>query len=74
MSYPMSRAQAKADALAADMQIDGLETSNTSPTYSGGSSAGMAPMEGEKEFTKSRTRPGFKGNQGINMRREYVGK
>lgn len=70
MSYPGSREQAKADAKAADMQIDGLETSNTSPVRSGGSDAGGAPMQGPKEFTTARTRHGWVGNQG-GMRREF---
>jgi hypothetical protein len=70
MSYPMSREQARADCKAADLQIDGNDASNTSPVFAGGSAEGAAPMEGEKMFTKSRTRPSFKGNQG-SLRREF---
>ena len=68
MSYFGSKDQAKKDAEAGDMQIDSLMT--TSPVRSGGSSAGMAPMEGTLEFTNARTRMGWKGNQG-GMRREF---
>lgn len=56
MSYPMSRTQAIADAKAADMQLDGNETSNTSPVLMGSSDFGGAPMSGEKMFTNARTR------------------
>jgi hypothetical protein len=70
MSYPGTREQAKADARAADEQIDGLETSNTSPVRDGSSEPGGAPMEGRKEFTTERTRHGWKGNQG-GMRRTF---
>ena len=70
MSYLGSREQAKSDAKAADMQIDGLETSNTSPVLNGSSEAGGAPMSGKKEFSTERTRPGSPG-QGGGMRRSY---
>ena len=70
MSYLGTREQAKSDAKAADMQIDGLETSNTSPVNSGSSEAGGAPMSGKKEFSTERTRPGSPG-QGGGMRRAY---
>jgi hypothetical protein len=68
MSYFGTKADAKKDAEAADMQIDSLMT--TSPVRDGGSSAGAAPMEGKGEFTKERTRTRFVGNQG-GMRREF---
>jgi hypothetical protein len=71
MSYLGTREQAKSDALAADLQIDGLSPSSTSPVRDGGSSAGMAPMSGESTFTKSRTRPPFVGNSGSTVRREF---
>lgn len=70
MSYLGSREQAKSDAKAADVQIDGLETSNTSPVRDGSTEAGGAPMDGPKEFSTARTRHGWRGNQG-GMRREY---
>jgi hypothetical protein len=70
MSYFGTREQAKADCKAADLQIDGNDASSTSPVRDGSDSAGSAPMEGEKNFTKARTRPGWKGNQG-GMRREF---
>jgi len=70
MSYLGSREQAKADCKAADLQIDGNDPGSTSPVRSGGSAEGAAPMSGESTFTKSRTRPAFKGNQG-GMRREF---
>jgi hypothetical protein len=72
MSYPGTRETAKADARAADMQIDGLETSETSPVRDGGSSAtvaGAAPLNGEKEFTTKRTRHTDTMVKG--MRREF---
>ena len=68
MSYLGSREQAAKDAKAADMQIDGLETSNTSPVMSGSSDAGGAPLSGKKEFSTERTRPGSPG-QGSGMKR-----
>jgi hypothetical protein len=70
MSYLGTREQAKSDAKAADMQIDGLETSNTSPVLNGSSDPGGAPMSGTKEFTTARTRPGSVG-QGGSIRRAY---
>jgi hypothetical protein len=73
MSYPGTRESAKADAKAADMQIDGLEPSATSPVRDGGSllDAGGAPMpNGPHEFTTERKRHGWVGNQGA-PRREY---
>ena len=70
MSYLGTREQAKSDAKAADMQIDGLETSNTSPVRDGSSEPGGAPMGGRKEFTTERTRRTDVG-QGGGMRRAY---
>jgi hypothetical protein len=68
MSFLGTKADAKKYAEEADMQIDSLST--TSPVRDGGSSAGMAPMEGKSEFTKERTRTRWVGNQG-GMRREF---
>jgi hypothetical protein len=70
MSYLGTRENAKADAKAADMQIDGLEPSNTSPVRDGDGGAPVLKMEGEKTFTTARTRHGWRGNQGP-MRREF---
>jgi hypothetical protein len=70
MSYLGSHEDAKKDAMKADIQIDGLEASSTSPVRDGSSDGGGAPMEGKKEFTTERTRHGWRGNQGP-LRREY---
>lgn len=70
MSFLGTKADAKKYAEEADIQIDGLATSNTSPVRSGSSDAGGAPMQGEKQFTTARTRHGWVGNQG-GMRREF---
>jgi hypothetical protein len=70
MSYFGSREQARKDCADADIQIDGNSPANTSPVRSGSDTAGMAPMEGEKMFSKTRTRSTFKGNQS-GMRREF---
>lgn len=69
MSYFGTREQAKADCKAADMQIDGNDTSNTSMVQSGGSSMGAAPLSGTKEFTTARTRHTDTMVKG--MRREF---
>jgi len=68
MSYFGDLAKAKADAKAADMQIDGLEPGSTSPVRDGSSDAGGAPLSGKKEFSTERTRPGMTTGT---MRREY---
>lgn len=68
MSFLGTKADAKKYAEEADVQIDSLMT--TSPVRDGGSSAGMAPMQGPSEFTKERTRTKWVGNSG-NMRREF---
>lgn len=68
MSFLGSLEDAKKNAKMADMQIDGLETSNTSPVMNGSSEAGGAPMSGKKEFSTERTRPGSPG-QGSGMKR-----
>lgn len=70
ISYFGSKEQAKKDCMAADVQIDGNETSNTSPVLRGSEDPGGAPMEGTKEFTTARTRAGKVG-QGSGMRRAY---
>jgi hypothetical protein len=64
MSFCGSKEDAKKYAKEADVQIDGLELSNTSPVRSGSNEAGGAPMIGPKAFTTERTRHGWKGNQG----------
>lgn len=71
MSYYGTRDQAKSDAKAASIQIDGLEPSATSPVRDGKSSDGAAPIEGPKEFTTERNRHGWRGNQNISLRREF---
>lgn len=68
MSYFGDKAQAKADAMAGDMQIDDLMT--TSPVRDGSSEAGGAPMSGKSEFSNERTRTKQVGNTG-GMRREW---
>jgi hypothetical protein len=68
MSYFGTREQAKADAKAADMQLDDLST--TSPVRDGGTEAGGAPMSGKSEFSNERTRTKQVGNMG-GMRREF---
>jgi hypothetical protein len=68
MSYFGDRAQAKKDAMDADVQLDDLNT--TSPVRDGSSEAGGAPMEGKSEFSTERTRHSWRGNQG-GMRREW---
>jgi hypothetical protein len=70
MSFLGSLDDAKANAKKADMQIDGLETSNTSPVRDGSTEVGGAPLSGKKEFSTERTRPGDLG-QGGGMRRAY---
>ena len=70
MSFLGTKEEAKRYCREADLQIDGTDPANTSPIRDGGSADGAAPMEGEKMFTKSRTRPSFKGNQG-SLRREF---
>jgi hypothetical protein len=70
MSYFGRMKEAATDCAEADIQLDGNSPTNTSPVKNGGSTAGMAPMSGEQQFTKARTRPGWKGNQG-GMRREF---
>lgn len=70
MSYLGSREQAKKDAMAADMQIDGLDPASTSPVRDGSNDAGGAPMQGKKEFSTERTRHGWVGNQN-GTRREF---
>jgi len=67
MSYFGDRAQAKADAKAADMQIDSLDM--TSPVRDVQARAGAAPMNGPKEFSQSRTRTG--NATGSGLRREF---
>lgn len=58
MSYPGTRESAKADAKAADTQLDGLEPGSTSPIQHGQSPDGAFHMKikGETEFTNKRTR------------------
>lgn len=68
MSFCGTKEDAKKYAKEADMQIDGLETSNTSPVNAGGSDAGGAPLSGKKEFSTERTRPALSGGA---MRRAY---
>jgi hypothetical protein len=70
MSYFGRMEDAKKDCAAADIQIDGNSPENTSPVLHGGSSAGMAPMQGANSFSHSRTRPNWKPNR-TSMRREY---
>jgi len=60
MSYYGRKDAAREDCLAADIQIDGNDPSNTSPVLKGSSTAGMAPMSGENKFSHSRTRPNWK--------------
>lgn len=55
----------------ASKQIDGLEPSDTSPVHEGGSDGSAhLEMHGEKEFTTTRTRHGWRGNLGP-IRREF---
>jgi hypothetical protein len=63
MSFYGNIEDAKKCAHHASKQIDGLEPGSTSPVQSGQSPDGSFHLgiEGEKEFTKSRTRPGWKG-------------
>jgi len=68
MSYLGSKESAIADAKSADMQIDGLSPSDTSPVANGSEDPGGAPMSGKKEFTSERTRPGGLGDGGANRR------
>ena len=71
MSYFGDLAQAKADAEHADVQIDGLNPSDTSPVRSGADSdPGAAPMNGKHEFTTERTRGNTPLGQG-SFRRHY---
>lgn len=71
MSYFGRKADAKADCLEADIQIDGTDPSNTSPVRDGGGMKfGLAPLSGTTEFTKERTRPGWVGRR-TSMRREF---
>lgn len=58
MSYYGSHEQAAADAKKASKQIDGLETSNTSPVQAGSDGSPELGMGGPKEFSQSRTRTG----------------
>jgi len=70
MSFCGTFDDAKNYAKRADMQIDGLETSNTSPVRDGSTEPGGAPMSGRKEFTPERTRIGGASNPG-GYRREF---
>jgi hypothetical protein len=68
MSYFGDRAQARKDAMDADVQLDDLMT--TSPVGKGGGmEAGAAPLSGKSEFSNERTRPKTGGMSG--MRREW---
>jgi hypothetical protein len=59
MSYYGTHDQAKEDAKKASVQIDGYNTSETSPVQNGQSPDGSfhLNLEGEKSFTDNRTRP-----------------
>jgi len=72
MSFLGTKADAKKYAEEADIQLDGLNPADTSPTHAGGSAAGAAPigMEGPTQFTNERHRKAQKGNQ-REMRREF---
>lgn len=70
MSFLGTREDAKRYSREADMQIDGNETSNTSPVLNGSSDPGGAPMSGKKEFSHERTRASAGANSG-GLRREY---
>jgi len=62
--------EAKKDCKAADMQIDGNSTENTSPVLMGSSDPGGAPMGGKHEFSVERTRRPEAPGQG-SFRRKY---
>lgn len=58
MSFYGNLEDAKSNAHKASMQIDGLETSNTSPVQKGSDGSPKLSMGGPKEFSQSRTRTG----------------
>lgn len=69
MSFYGNLEEARSNAKKASMQIDGLEPSSTSPVQNGSDGSFHLPLEGEKNFTDSRTRPREVGHQN-SMRRE----